>query len=72
MSRPYVRKVPAPSKNLARLPKAETPEQVQALRDMLACPECGARPPAGHPAKSRCPRAAPASTSSLESDQEIP
>jgi hypothetical protein len=49
----------------ASLPKAETPEQVQALRDMLACQECGARPPDGHGSRSKCPNAAPAPVAKL-------
>lgn len=54
----------------ARLPYAGTPDLVQSLRDMLACPLCGAKPPKGHGERSKCPGAEPAPLSELRAGQE--
>lgn len=51
----------------ARLPYAGTPDLVQGLRDLLACELCGARPPAGHGERSKCPNATPAPVTGLAS-----
>lgn len=66
MTRRSPSRVGTRKRNLAQLPKADTPELVAALQAMLACEKCGARPPAGHGERSKCPNATPAPVTGLQ------